>query len=87
MTAIRIAIQLLQIRYDLRPQRIQMNIPDQFLQIAIFLAYDGFVSVLEKLTMAPVPSVIGDRIACQQSSHQPGDTMGAASKQKVGVIG
>ena len=35
-----------------------MNMPDQFLQIAIFSAYDGFVSVLEKLTMATVPSVI-----------------------------
>ena len=63
-----------------------MNIPDQFLKIAIFLAYDGFVSVLEKLTMAPVPSVIRYRIACKQSSHQPCNTMEAASKQKMGVI-
>ena len=63
-----------------------MNIPDQFLQIAIFLAYDGFVSVLEKLTMAPVPSVIRYRIAREQSSHQARNTLGAASKQKMGVI-
>ena len=63
-----------------------MDIPDQFLQIAIFLAYDGFVSVLEKLAMAPVPSVIGYRIAGKQPPHQAGNTMGAASKQKMGVI-
>jgi hypothetical protein len=63
-----------------------MNIPDQFLKIAIFLAYDGFVSVLEKLTMSPVPFVIRYRISCKQSSHQHGNTMGAALKQKMGVI-
>jgi len=40
-----------------------MNIPDQFLKIEIFLAYDGFISVLEKLTM---PALLGnsDRGAC-----------------------
>jgi hypothetical protein len=64
-----------------------MNISDQFLKIAIFLAYNGFVSVLEKLTMASVPSVVRYRIARKQASHQTGNTLGTASKQKMGVIG
>jgi len=64
-----------------------MDISDQFLQIAIFLAYDGFVSVLEKLSMAPVPPVIGYSITCEQPSHQAGNTLGAASEREMGVIG
>ena len=64
-----------------------MNIPNQFLQICVFLTYDGFISVLEKLPMPFVPSVIRYSIAREQSSHQAGNAPGAASKQKMGVIG
>ena len=56
------------------------------LQIAISPAYNGFVSVLEKLTMAPAPFVIRYRIAREQPSHQAGNTLGTTSKQKMCMI-
>jgi hypothetical protein len=34
-----------------------MNIPDQFQKIAVFLAQDGFISILEKVPAATVPFV------------------------------
>jgi hypothetical protein len=60
--------------------RVKMNVADQFLQIVIFLAYDGFVSIVEKLTMTPVSSVIKYRITREQPSHQTGNSPGAGSK-------
>jgi hypothetical protein len=69
MPTVRITIQSIQIIHDLCPQGIQMDIPDQFLQIGIFLAYDGFVSILEKLAMTLVPSIVGHCIAGKQPSH------------------
>jgi hypothetical protein len=79
-------MQSFQITNNLCPQRIQMNIPDQFLQIGIFLAYDGLISVLEKLTVALVPPIIRYRISGKQSSHESGNTSRTASEQKMGMI-
>jgi hypothetical protein len=56
-----------------------MNIPNQFLQIGIFLAYNGLISVLEKLPVAPVPPVIRYRISGKKSSHYSGNTCRTAS--------
>jgi len=36
---------------------VKVNVADQFQQIRIFLAYDGFVSVLKKVSM---PALLGD---------------------------
>jgi hypothetical protein len=63
-----------------------MDMPHQFLQRLIFLTYDGVVSVLEKLTMAPMSPVERHRISHEQSSHQTGNAHRPASKQKMGVI-
>jgi hypothetical protein len=45
------------------PNNSPLNIPNQFKQIGVFLAYDGFISVLEKLSMPPVLPVVRHRIA------------------------
>jgi len=36
---------------------VKVNVADQLQQIRIFLAYDGFVSVLKKVSM---PALLGD---------------------------
>jgi len=64
-----------------------VDISNQLFQIGVFLANDRFVSVLKKLPMASVPPVIGYRIACEQSSHQIGNTPRPTTKQEMGVVG
>ena len=63
-----------------------MDIPHQFLQIRIFLAYDGFVSILEELTMTLVPSIAANSVSGKQPSHERGYPRGPASKEKMGMI-
>ena len=63
-----------------------MDIPHQLVQIYVFLAYDRFISVLEKLSMPFVPPIVRYCISGQQSSHQSGNTRQAASKEKMGMI-
>jgi hypothetical protein len=46
MPAIRIAVQSGQMRNHSCPNRVQMDIPNQFLKIGLFLAYKGFIPIL-----------------------------------------
>jgi len=45
--------------------RVKVNVADQLQQIRIFLAYDGFVSVLKEVSMTSVALVEVHHIACQ----------------------
>jgi hypothetical protein len=63
MPAIGIAVQSSQVRNHSGPQGVQVDIANQFQKISIFLADNGFISVLEQMPMAPVPAVETDGIA------------------------
>lgn len=63
-----------------------MNIPNKFLQIGIFLANDGFISVLKKLPMSSMSFIIKDCITCKQSSHQSGYSVRPASEEEMGMV-
>ncbi len=63
-----------------------MDISNQFQQIRIFLAEDGLVPVLEKVSVAPVPAVKGDGITGEKSPHHSGDWMIPGSKEKMDMI-
>ena len=41
--------------------------------VGILLAGNGFVAILEKLPVAPVTTIKGDRISGQKSAHDSGD--------------
>jgi hypothetical protein len=41
-------VQFFEVSHYPRSQRVQMDVADQFQEIRIFLAHDGFVSVLKK---------------------------------------
>jgi hypothetical protein len=56
---------LFKIRKDSGPNRIQVDISDQFLKVGVFLANNGFVSVLKKLAMSPVPTIETNGIPCE----------------------
>jgi hypothetical protein len=70
VTAIGIFVQLFNVVYDSCPDRIQMNVADQFFQIQIFLADNGLVTILKKLAAPPVSTVKIDRVTRKKSSHQ-----------------
>ncbi len=46
-----------------------MDIPHKFTQIYILLANNGFLPILEKLSMTPMPLIISHGIAREQSPH------------------
>jgi hypothetical protein len=49
------SIQLSQRLYQPCPYGIEMDIPDQFKQIAVFFAYNRFVTVLKKMPRSLMP--------------------------------
>lgn len=47
-----------------------MDISDQFQQVSIFLAQNGFVAILKKLTVPTVPAVKIGSMTCQYPHPQ-----------------
>jgi hypothetical protein len=45
------------ILYDSSPERIQVNVSHQLQQIGIFLAQDGFITILEEMPMPPITMI------------------------------
>jgi len=50
-----------------------VDVADQFQKIGVFFAYDGFITVLEKVPTAFVPFVEGDGIARHEAAHDPAE--------------
>jgi hypothetical protein len=63
-----------------------MNVADQFGEIGIFLAENGLIAILKKLTMPTVPPVKGNRMTREKPGHDPmkGDP---GLEQQMSVIG
>ena len=51
------------------------------------MAENGFVAILEKLPMAPVTTIKGERISGEKSAHDRGDWPITGLQEKVHVIG
>ena len=47
-----------------------MDIPEQFQQVCLFFANDGFIAVLEKMAGSLMFPVEGDGISGQQPTHE-----------------
>jgi hypothetical protein len=63
-----------------------VNVADQFKKVSIFIADNGFVSVLEKMTTAIVSMVEINRIPGQKASHEYRKRCPVAAKKEMGVI-
>jgi len=72
MTTIFVSSQPRIILNDMGPQRIEMDVPNQFRKIRLFLAKYGFIPVLEKLSMATMSMVKGHSITGQNPAHDSG---------------
>src|SRR5512139_542104 len=86
MPTVWVAVQSRKVRDDSRPQRIQVKVTNQLLEVCVLLANDGFVAVLEKMAVASVPAVEADHIAGQQPSHHRSDGNLVGAHKKVGVV-
>jgi hypothetical protein len=51
---------------DMRPQGVQMDVADKFLEIDVFLTDNGFVSILKKLTRPVITAIEKDGISCKE---------------------
>jgi hypothetical protein len=87
MTAIFIVPQFIKALNNSRSNRIQMNIPDQFPEIAFFLTYNRFIAVLKQLAATIMSVVKSNDISGEKSSHEFGQRGCSATKKKVGMIG
>ena len=62
-------IQFFDVSRQPRSQRVQMDVPDQFQEIRIFLTYNGFVSVLKKVANSSMALVEGNGISGHKPTH------------------
>jgi len=81
-----IPIQFAEVRDDLRAQRIEVEIPDEFQEVRVLLHYDGLVPVLEEVAHPLVAAVEGPGIAREQTPHAPGQGARARPHEEVGVV-
>lgn len=66
---------------------IEMDIPDQLQKIWFFLADDGSVPVLEKMTDAVMPKVETDGVTGKKAAHEEGELVLFRTQQQVKMIG
>ena len=71
---------------NVRTNGVEMNVADQFFEVGILLAYDGFVAVLEELTCPAIAAVEGNDVPGQELAHEESDTQGTASEEEMGMI-
>ena len=63
MPAIRIPVQFPYVTYNVSPERVQVNIANQFPQIGVFLADYGFVPILKEVPVTFVAAIETDSIS------------------------
>jgi len=83
---IRIPVQFSNIRDNAGPDRVQVNIANQFPKIGIFLADNGFVPILKKVAVTFVPAVEADRVSSKEPSHQPRKRYRTGAKKKMSML-
>ena len=64
-----------------------MDVTNEFLEVDIFLAHDGFVTVLEELAVPPIESIETARIARKQAGHHGAKRHRAGPQEEMYVIG
>ena len=69
MAAVGIFVQLSDPGHNTGANRIEVDIADQLLQVGVFLADDGFVSILKQMAATFVTAIKAYRIARQEPSH------------------
>jgi hypothetical protein len=72
---------------DLRPDRVQVEVADEFQQVGLFLHHDGFIAVLESMPDPLVAAVEGPSVPRQKGAHAAGQGPRPGADQQMGMIG
>jgi len=62
-------VEFIQVLHQFGPQGVEMDVADQFEEIRIFFADDGFVAVLEEMACAFVSFVEGHGVSGHEAAH------------------
>jgi hypothetical protein len=87
MPAVSVTVQMSYIGNNACAQRVEMDIPDQFQQVGIFLADNGLESVLKKGAMTKVSAIEADDVSGQQPVHEFRKALCACAQEKMCVVG
>ena len=61
-----------EVGHHLGPERIEVQITDEFLEVRLGFHHDGLVPVLEEVATALMAAVEGPRVAGEEAPHAPG---------------
>ena len=82
-----IALKCLEVRYQSGPQRVQMDVSNEFEEVGLILADDRFEAPLKEMTGPAVSAVEAPPVTGQQRPHQVAERPSAGAYQKMGMVG
>ena len=73
--------------HQLCPEWVEVNVTNKFQEVGVFLAHNGFVTVLEEMACAFMAFIEGDGVSGHQFAHNRAEGCRAAGAQeKVKVV-
>ena len=81
-----IPIERWKIAHDAGPERVEMDVADEFEEIRLLFHHGGFVTVLEEMAGAVVPAVEGAGVSGEERPHGPREGAVACADQQVKMI-
>lgn len=86
MSAVAVGIELAERGNDPCPEGIQVDVADEVKQVGLLLAEYRLVAVLEKMTVAIVPSVKGACVTGQNATHHRSERHIAGLEEEVKMV-
>ena len=63
-----------------------MDVADKFPEVGVLLDDDGLVAILEEMPDPFMAAVVGPGITGEEPAQEPGEPLGSAPQQQVGMI-
>jgi hypothetical protein len=86
MSAKPVGRKLFKVRSRSRSHGIQVNVPDQFLEIGVFLAQHGLETILKQGAVTKMPAIEISGVPRHEAPHDMGDSGRRAAEQKMGCM-
>ena len=87
MATPRVAIQTREVRHELGPEGIEVEVADQVPEVGVCLDDEGLVAVLEEMAVPAMAPVVRLGVAGEEPAHELGEPLGATPEQQVRVVG
>jgi hypothetical protein len=63
-----------------------MYVPNQFFEIGIFFANNGFITILKQMTVSQMTVVVVNRVSGEESPHEFGKPDRTAAQKDMGML-